>query len=609
VHKRLAQQIEHARAPSGEVDIDALAAGIAQTYRESGRQLGQARKRLRQQASLFATALDAMADGFSMFDARGRLIVCNKQFLEIYRLPPQCARRGTSFRHILKCRVAANTHEGDNPEEYIRTRLALIGGEHSIKSDVRLNTGQVIAVTHEPMEDGGWVSTHCDVTELHSAESELTHLAYHDPLTGVPNRNYLHQRLGEAFEQIGRTDGFAVLCLDLDGFKLINDTLGHSAGDRLLIEVARRLRSAIGPEDVLGRMGGDEFALVTPGGTADEAKALAGRLRDAVRPPVELDGHLVSVALSVGTALAPSDGDTPDELLKRADLALYAAKREGRGNIRAFDPAMDRAVRDKRRLEADLRLALENGEFELHYQPIVNLSSQRFAGFEALLRWQHPVRGTVMPGEFIGLAEELGLIVPIGEWVVREALAEATRWPAELRVAINISPAQFGRGNIVTTITNALAATQIAHERVELEITESVLMSNTEANIETLQRLHMLGVRIALDDFGTGYSALSYLLSFPFDKIKIDGTFVRALSNAGAAHTIVRSVADIGDRLGLITTAEGVETAEQLRNVNALGYTEAQGHVIAPPMSAATLRRLLDGAVDTTPEAPFARAG
>ena len=594
--------------PSGEVDTEALMALVSDAYRAGDKRMRETRRKLRQQLNLFSTALESMAHGFSMYDARGRLIVCNRQFLEIYRLPPRCGRAGTSFRHILRCRVAANTYQGDDPKTYIRQRLDLIGTEQPVKGVVHLNTGQTVSVTHQPMADGGWVSTHRDITEVHTMQSELTHLAYHDPLTGVPNRNYLYQRLHEAFDDIGRTEGFAVLCLDLDGFKGINDTLGHSAGDKLLQEVVARLKGAIGPEDVIGRMGGDEFALVTPFGSAEAAEALAERLRDVVRAPIEIDGQMVSVALSVGTALAPRDGSTPDALLKSADLALYAAKREGRGNIRAFVPAMDRAERERRLLETDLRRALENGEFDLHYQPIVNLKSRAFAGFEALLRWQHPVRGTVAPRDFIGVAEELGLIVPIGEWVVREALSEAMRWPAGLRVAINVSPAQFGRGNIVSTITNALATAQIAHDRVEIEITESVLMADTEANIEALRRLHMLGVGIALDDFGTGYSALSYLLSFPFDKIKIDGSFVRALSNAEAAHTIVRSVADIGDRLGLITTAEGVETAEQLRNVNALGYTEAQGHVIARPMPASTLQRLLEGA-DHPPEEPLARAG
>ena len=609
MHKRLAEQIEQACSPDGEMDIGALLGVVSETYRTKDASLRATRRRLRQQANLFATALEAMAHGFSMYDARGRLVACNRQFLEIYRLPSQCGRSGTTFRHILKCRVAANTHEGDDPQGYIRTRLALIGHDEPVTGVVHLNTGQSISVTHQPMADGGWVSTHRDVTELDSMQAELTHLAYHDPLTGVPNRNYLYQRLRHAFEAIGRTDGFAVLCLDLDGFKSVNDTLGHSAGDRLLEEVAGRLKSAIGPDDILGRMGGDEFALLTAEGTPEAAEALAMKLREVVRAPVELEGQLVSVALSVGTALAPRDGVTADALLKSADLALYAAKREGRGIIRAFEPAMDRAERERRRLEADLKRALENGEFELFYQPIVSLAAQRFVGFEALLRWRHPVRGEVLPGEFIAVAEELGLIVPIGEWVIREALMEAACWPAELRVSVNVSPAQFGRGNIVGTIANALAAAQIAHDRVEIEITESVLLANTEANIETLRQLHQLGVRIALDDFGTGYSALGYLLSFPFDKIKIDGSFVRALENAEAAHAIVRSVADIGDRLGLVTTAEGVETAEQLRNVNALGYTEAQGYVIARPMPVSALRRLLAGAYDTTPQSPFARAG
>jgi predicted signal transduction protein with EAL and GGDEF domain len=325
-----------------------------------------------------------------------------------------------------------------------------------------------------------------------------------------------------------------------------------------------------------------------------------------VRPSIYIEGQRVAVALSVGTAIAPADGATPDALLKSADLALYAAKRERRGGMRAFEPAMDRAERDRRQLEYDLKRALEQGEFSLVYQPIVNLNTHSFSGFEALLRWEHPVRGPVSPAEFIPVAEELGLIVNIGEWVIREALAEASGWPAGLRVAVNVSSSQFVHGNVVATLIHALAQTQIAPERVEIEITESVFLEKDAANLEVLRQLHALGLKVAMDDFGTGYSALSYLVAFPFDKIKIDGSFVRALEHAGAAHAIVRSIADIGCRMGLVTTAEGVETPEQLRNVHALGYTEAQGYLIARPMTAAAVRRLLEGHYDAMPEAPFA---
>jgi predicted signal transduction protein with EAL and GGDEF domain len=370
--------------------------------------------------------------------------------------------------------------------------------------------------------------------------------------------------------------------------------------------VAQRLSAILGPEDTLARMGGDEFALVTPIHAPANVEALGLKLCAAVRPPIDIDGQRVAVALSVGTAIAPVDGRTPDALLKCADLALYAAKRERRGGMRAFEPAMDKAERDRRQLEHDLKRALEQGEFSLVYQPIVNLNTHSCSGFEALLRWEHPLRGPVSPAEFIPVAEELGLIVNIGDWVIREALAEAAGWPAALRVAVNVSSSQFAHGNVVATLIHALAQTQIAPERVEIEITESVFLERDAANLEVLRQLHALGLKVAMDDFGTGYSALSYLIAFPFDKIKIDGSFVRALEHAGAAHAIVRSIADIGYRMGLVTTAEGVETPEQLRNVYALGYTEAQGYLIARPMTAGAVRRLLQGHYDAMPEEPFA---
>jgi predicted signal transduction protein with EAL and GGDEF domain len=307
--------------------------------------------------------------------------------------------------------------------------------------------------------------------------------------------------------------------------------------------------------------------------------------------------------------VAPGDGATPDDLLKNADLALYAAKSDRRGSYRFFEPAMDKALRDRRKLEHDLGLALERGEFELFFQPILNLKRQVFSGFEALLRWRHAEDGMISPARFIPVAEETGLIVPIGEWVLREAIAEAAKWPPGLRIAINVSSVQFQRGNVVATIMNALGTSGLAPEQVEIEITESVFFENSASNLDALRQLHALGLKIALDDFGTGFSALSYLLSYPFDKIKIDGSFVRAIDNAAGAQTIVRAIAEIGHGMGITTTAEGVETAAQLRNVHAAGYTEAQGYLIAKPMPASQVHKLLDGEDDRMPFAPMMRAG
>lgn len=589
--------VEPSAATVPDLQLDALAAEIEQ----QSAKLRRSQRTLRRQNARFTTAIENIGHGLSMYDSRGRLVTCNQMFLDIYRLPKSVGRPGTPFRRILEARIAANSHVGDDAGAFIERRLGLIGRMDSVGQTTIINSGEVIAVTHRPMPDGGWVSMHKDVTELYKAQQELKHLAYHDALTGVANRNLFQQTLEQAFADDAP---FAVLCIDLDGFKTINDTFGHSSGDRLLRDVARRIQSAASPE-LVARMGGDEFAVFVAGGSRDRAAAVARAVQESFAEPFLINRQSMALAASIGAAVAPEDGDTIDRLLTSADLALYAAKNDRRGTTRFFEPAFDHAVRDRQQLEMDLRQALELGEFELYYQPILDLRTRAFTGFEALLRWQHPTRGMVSPGEFIPIAEEMGLIAPIGEWVIREAFAEAARWPRAYRIAVNVSSSQFRHGNLVGVIMNTLANTGLAHDRVEIEITESLFLENDEANLEVLRQLHTLGLKVAMDDFGTGYSALSYLLAFPFDKIKIDGSFVRALDNASAAHAIVRAVAEIGNRLGMTVTAEGVETAEQLRNVNALGYTEAQGYLISRPMTREALRRMLAKDCDQMPEAPY----
>jgi diguanylate cyclase (GGDEF)-like protein len=578
--------------------------GEASTVLKLGRSLSMARGKLHAQELRLRAILENLAHGLSLYDRHGRLVLCNRQFLDIYRLPPALGKRGTTFRQILEARVAGNTHVGDDAEDYVADRLSAVREQRTLGGIHRLNSGQVISMTHQPMADGGWISTHKDVTELHNMQAELTHLAYHDALTGLPNRTLFYRRIGSAFENLDAA-AFAVLCLDLDGFKPINDTLGHAAGDALLRQFAARLAGCLGPMDTAARMGGDEFAVLHRAGTIDSARDLARRILDATFAPFDLDGQVLTIAVGIGIAIAGDDGADTDQLLHNADVALYAAKRDGRGSVRCFEPELNRVNVDRRRLEVDLKRALEFGEFELHFQPILNLRKHAFSGFEALLRWRHPERGLVPPGDFIPVAEDTGLIVPIGDWVIREALAEAARWPDGLKIAVNVSSVQLVRGSLITTLVQALAASGIAHERVEIEITESVFLENSEQSLDALRQLHALGVRIALDDFGTGFSALGYLLAFPFDKIKIDGTFVRALSSAEGAKTIVTAVADIGARLAMETTAEGIETAEQLRGVHAAGYTEAQGFLIARPMSREAVRRLLLEAYDVMPQAPL----
>ncbi|MEQ1900023.1 MAG: EAL domain-containing protein [Devosia sp.] len=603
MQKLLAQQLEAARLADGSIDIERLGALLAGPYE----QLRESRKNLRTQNERFVAALEHMAHGLSMYDGNQRLVTCNRQFLELYRLPKRFGRIGTTFKQILEARVAANTQTGDDTLGSVEERLRFAEQRVAASSVLHLNSGQVISVTHQPLKDGGWVSTHKDITEFSQLQDELAHLAYHDAMTGLPNRHMLHRQISENFALVDGVGTFALLFADLDGFKSINDTLGHATGDQILKQVAERLLETVGEWGLAGRLGGDEFAVVMrPGASTRDAYHLAEQMTAAMRRPFMADGQSFDIGLSVGVAVAPGDGTNQDQLLKNADLALYAAKSRQRGGFCFYEPSMARALAERTQIEQDLSRALELGEFELHYQPIFSFKSRGFAGFEALLRWRRGGDTLVPPAQFIPVAEETGLIVRIGEWVLRQALAEAAQWPSDLSIAINVSSVQFQRGNIVPIVMNALAASGIAPKRVEIEITESVFFENTADNLDALRQLHALGIRIALDDFGTGFSALSYLLSYPFDKIKIDGSFVRALDSAKGAHAIVGAVAEIGRRMGMTTTAEGVETPEQLRNVHAAGYGEVQGYLVAQPMPAEQVRAMLAPENDLMPEVPFA---
>jgi diguanylate cyclase (GGDEF)-like protein len=385
-----------------------------------------------------------------------------------------------------------------------------------------------------------------------------------------------------------------VLCLDLDHFKNINDTLGHSVGDALLCAVTSRLRACVREADLVVRTGGDEFSIVQAGiDLPVGASTLAQRIIAEFHAPFDLGDHQVAIGTSIGIAIAPDDGSDPDQLLKNADMALYRAKANGRETFCFFEPEMDAKAQARRLLEIDLRKALAVGEFELHYQPVVNLEHNRISGFEALLRWNHPTRGKVSPDEFIPLAEETGLIVPIGEWVIRQACMEARTWPSDLQVAVNVSPLQFRGKTLVATVVSALAFAAFPAHRLELEITEAVLLQNNEATLSVLHQLRGLGVKISMDDFGTGYSSLSYLRSFPFDKIKIDQSFVRDLANNPDSIAIIRAVTGLGESFGMVTTAEGVETQEQLEQMRAEGCTEAQGYLFSKPQPASEVAHIL----------------
>jgi len=434
-----------------------------------------------------------------------------------------------------------------------------------------------------------------DIAERKRAEAQIARLAHYDPLTDLPNRVLFQKDLSEALARRARAGGhLAVHFIDLDRFKTVNDTLGHPLGDDLLRIAAQRLRACVRDGDTVARLGGDEFAVVQNGLTdLTGATRLAQRVVEAMAAPFELQGHQVMIGASVGVALAPSDGESPDELLKKADMALYRAKADGRGAFHFFEKAMDEQLQARRGLELDLRRALLAGEFELFYQPLYNLGDDRVTGCEALVRWRHPERGMVSPADFIPLAEEIGLIVPLGEWVLRTACREAAGWPDHVRVAVNLSPAQFRDRTLVSSVVSALAMSGLPAQRLELEITESVLLQDNAANLKVLHDLKALGVRISMDDFGTGYSSLSYLRSFPFDKIKIDQTFVRDILKDSDALAIIRAVLDLGASLGIVTTAEGVESREQLDALRHHGCAEIQGYYISRPSPASDMGRML----------------
>jgi len=466
---------------------------------------------------------------------------------------------------------------------------------HTPHNGLRLLRTKTIAIPDERGRPQYLLGISEDITERKRAEGRITHMAHHDSMTGLANRVLLRERLEQALARMLEQESrLAVLYVDLDCFKDVNDALGHPVGDALLRLAAERLRGCVREGDTVARLGGDEFAIIQDSiQDAGQASDLAKRIVEVIGAPFQVEGQDVVVSASVGIAMGPRDSADPDSLLKFADMALYAAKTDGRRTYRFFEAEMNERLHARRALETDLRAAFARNEFELHYQPTIDMASGRIVGVEALLRWNHPERGMVLPGEFIAVAESIGLIVPLGEWVLRQACAEAAHWPEAVTVAVNLSPLQFKNANLVQTVTAAMAAAGLAPRRLELEITESVLLQENENNPTTLHRLRDLGVRIALDDFGTGYSSLSYLRVFPFDRIKIDGSFVKELPHNAECVSIIRAVADLARGLAMTTTAEGVETPEQLEQLRAYGCTAAQGYLFSRPLPARDIRDLL----------------
>src|SRR3984957_792712 len=549
----------------------------------------RSKDKLRRQKLLLDAALANMSQGLCMFEPDGRIILFHERYEQLTGLSA-ASLHGHSLLDVIQSRVLPGS-----PEEFV-AQVVTAMREGKINTRIIDTTdGRTLRVIEQPRQEGGWVSTLEDITEWQKAQAKISHMARHDALTNLPNRRLFRERLEDALRRVARNEKVAVFCLDLDRFKEVNDTLGHPVGDELLKQVARRLSECVREGDTVARLGGDEFAVVQVGGDlrVAETSALANRLIEVISSPYTVHHHQSVIGATVGIAVAPDDGDGPDQLLKNADMALYRAKGDGRGSYRFFEAGMDARAQARRLLELDLRTAMSTGEFEVHYQPLLDIKTNNIICFEALLRWNHPQRGLVLPSEFISLAEETGLIVPIGDWVLRTACADAARWPRDVRLPVNISPAQFKSRNLVASVSTALSAAGLAANRLELEITESVLLQDTEATLATLHKLRALGLRIAMDDFGTGYSSLSYLRSFPFDKIKIDRSFVAELAVRGDSMAIVRAVTGLGRSLGISTTAEGVETSEQLALLRSEGCNEVQGYLFSAAQPAAEVDKML----------------
>ncbi len=567
------------------------------TESEAARAAAEARERgeqeLNAQQAQFRIALDHMTQGLCLFDRDDRLIVMNARYAQMHAVPNALRRRGTPVAALLE-----HLGRDGGPANALVTACsrtaggapAAIAAGVSASHTCDLPDGRAIAIVHVAVPGGGWLGTHEDVTEQRRAEQRIAHMAGHDALTGLPNRARMQERVDAALAGRAADEAVSVLCLDLDGFKDVNDTYGHAVGDELLRQVGLRLKEAVGVTALVGRLGGDEFAVMRcapshPAGIA----ALAERIVRLLRVPFEVQGHEVGIGTSIGIATTETGEVTTAELQRRADVALYQVKASGRNGWRFFDPAMDADLQRRRQLGADLRSALTEGQLDLHYQPIV-AADGALRAFEALLRWRHPREGFVSPGEFIPIAEATGQIRRLGAWALARACADAAAWPADLKVAVNLSPVQFVGDALVEEVAQALAASGLPAERLELEITDSVLLQDDAATLAILHRLRALGVSTAMDDFGTGYSSLSYLRRFPFDKIKIDQSFVRNLGHEAGSSEIVRAAVGLGKTFGMIVLAEGVETEEQAAILREAGCDELQGYLFGRPCPVAELR-------------------
>jgi diguanylate cyclase (GGDEF)-like protein len=550
-------------------------------------------RRLAAERRQLSIAVNNIPQGLVLYDASARIIICNQPYLDMFGLSPDVAKPGCTMQRLIAHRKETGSFDGD-VDAFCSSIINTVSLGKATRQLTEAPGGRAIEIINRPLKGGGWIATIEDITTRRRADEKIAHLAHYDGLTDLPNRILFRERLEQSLKAMRPGEQLAVLYIDIDEFKGVNDALGHPIGDELLKGVAERLRGCLSETDVAARLGGDEFAVIqTAIKDRSETNRLVDEIHAAIRQPFDCMGHLITTDASVGIALAPDDGVDLDQLLKNADLALYGAKGDGRRTYRFFEPGMEQRVRARRSLELDLRQAISDGSLEVHYQPVINIEDGKISSCEALLRWRHPERGMISPAEFIPIAEDSGLINQLGLWVLNTACAEATTWPDPVRVAVNVSPVQFRSPSMALNVAAALAACGLPASRLELEITEAVLIRDDEAALDMLHQLRRLGVRIALDDFGTGYSSLSYLQRFPFDKIKIDRAFIQDIAGPGASSSIVQAVVNIAAASDMTTTAEGVETEQQRNLLYILGCTEMQGYLFSPAIPAVEVRRLL----------------